>query len=296
MRILLTGKKGQLGRALLPVLSSFGEVLATDRGQLNLMDSTVINQTLDSFRPHLIVNPAAFTAVDEAQKNPDEAELVNGVAPGALAIGAARIGASIIHYSTDYVFDGKLDRPYRETDPVNPMNVYATSKLAGERAVQASGAPYLIIRLSWLYAPEGENFLLTILSLALKKQKLQIIHDQRGAPTSTFVAAEITGLILRQIISTSKAPLNGKAEIIHASCLGDASWHEFAQEIFVQAQQRGLLDIIPETKPIPTSEYPLPAKRPKNSCFDLSLLQEKYRITPLHWREALSQVMDQIGR
>ena len=223
-RILLTGKNGQVGWELQRTLAPLGEVVVLDRRQLDLSDPDQIRERVREISPDLIVNAAAYTAVDRAEAEPEPAMAVNGTAPGLLAEEAKRIGAAIIHYSTDYVFDGAKTTPYTEEDAPNPLNVYGRTKLAGEQAVQAAGVPHLILRTSWVYGMRGKNFLLTILRLAREREELKIVDDQIGAPTWSRTIAEATA----QILTSGAWPVSGASGIYHLTASGSTSWYGFA--------------------------------------------------------------------
>jgi len=282
VRILLTGGTGQLGRALAKTLPGLGTVSAPPRAEFDLASEHSMLRVLDRMRPDLIVNAAAYTAVDRAESEPDRALLVNGTAPSVMAGWAARRGAAIVQYSTDYVFDGTVSRPYCEDDAANPVNAYGRSKLAGEVAVRESGAAHLVIRTSWLYAAEGNNFPHTILRLARENETLRIVDDQIGAPTSAAWLAQATAEIL------AASPLRGGA--LHAAAAGSVSWHGFATAIVERARARGLPVKAKTITAIPTSAFPTPAARPGNSVLALDRLRRDHGIVPPPWREQLDAV------
>lgn len=288
MRILITGKNGQVGYELERSLQGLGEIIALDRTQLDLGNSDEIRQTIRDIKPNLIVNPAAYTAVDKAESEPELAMQINGIAPGIMAEEASKIGSAIIHYSTDYVFDGTSARAYLEEDTPNPVNVYGQTKLAGELAIQASGALFLILRTSWVYAMRGQNFLLTIKRLAKERDALRIIDDQHGAPTWARTIADTTAHIVAK--SSSKSGLINNQEawsnIYHLTAQGHTTWHGFANEILSQAN----IDKIPTLTAIPTTEYPTPAIRPLNSRLCSDKLIKTFCDLP-QWREALKLCM-----
>ena len=295
MRILLLGKNGQLGRALALRLASVGEVMALGRGRLDLGRTGSITPMLDDLRPDLIVNAAAYTAVDQAEEDRDGAFAVNAEAPEILATWAADNDRALIHYSTDYVFDGTKDGPYSEEDPPAPLNVYGESKLAGEEALRASGAAHLILRTSWLYAAEGRNFLTTMLRLGAERQELRVVNDQIGAPTPATWLAEATAAILAGTGGDPVRTFHEKGGLYHASCNGAVSWHGFAEAIFEDARRHGLPCTVRNLEPIPTSNYPLPAKRPANSRLSTARLRATWNIEPPDWRDALDAVMETVG-
>ncbi len=294
MRILLSGATGQLGRALAATLPRIGDVSAPPRASFDLQRETSIRTTLDETRPDLIVNAAAYTAVDKAEGEPDIAMAVNAKAPGVMAEWAAENGAAILHYSTDYVFDGTGCAPWKEDDPTNPINVYGESKNAGEVAVKASGASHLIIRTSWVYDGWGANFLRTMLHLARKRKNLQIVADQIGAPTPAWWLAETSTNII------SHTEKNGgfcdeMSGILHAAPAGRTSWFGFASAIFDGAQARSIPLAVETVEPISTENYPTPAARPRNSVFCIDRLRQTYNVTPPDWHDALTPVLDEIA-
>jgi dTDP-4-dehydrorhamnose reductase len=291
LKILLTGKNGQVGFELLNSLQGLGELVAPDRSQLDLSDLDQLRSTIRSVKPDLIVNPAAYTAVDKAENEAELAMRINGEAPGVMAQEAARLGAAMIHYSTDYVFDGRKQTAYGEDDAPAPMSVYGRSKLAGEQAVAAAGIPHLILRTSWVYGVRGNNFMLTMLRLARERDQLRVVDDQHGAPTWSRTIAGKTGHILRQLsaeagLAKSMAPHSG---IYHLTAQGSTSWHGFAETIVAQAK----LDKKPQVLPISTKDYPTLAARPANSRMDCSKLTAVFGPLP-QWREALVECMHEL--
>ncbi|MCB4811642.1 dTDP-4-dehydrorhamnose reductase [Methylovorus menthalis] len=291
-RIFLTGIHGQVGHALQPILSTWGTVTALDRAALDLSDEAAIRKTVRALRPEVIVNPAAYTAVDKAESEPDLAYAINAEAPRILAEEAAALGARMVHYSTDYVFDGRANKPYRETDMTNPLGVYGASKLAGEKAVQQAGAQHLILRTSWVYGAYGKNFLHTIIRLARERDSLGIVSDQIGAPTSSHDIATTTLTLL-------KTWQQQRSGIYHLTNSGYTSWHGFAVAILqayeVLQTERGWqpLRVSSEAvRAIATAEYPTPAARPTNSRLDGDLLEQDWGLRLPDWRQALMQVME----
>ena len=260
MRILLTGRNGQVGWELARALAPLGELVALDREELDLAVPDRIVSVVRSARPDVIVNAAAYTAVDRAESEPDAANTVNAAAAGVLAEEAKRAGALLLHYSTDYVFDGTKSAPYVEEDPPNPLNAYGRSKLAGEYSIRAAGAPHLILRTSWVYAARGKNFFMTVLRLLREKSPLRIVSDQIGAPTSAGALADATAELLRRHDASALRKMSGT---YHATAGGSTSWYGFATQI--AHLERAALPQMPSIAPIPSSEYPLPAQRPKNS-------------------------------
>lgn len=286
-RILLSGARGQVGWELRRTLGCLGEVVALDSGAMNLVDADAIRQTVRDIAPAIIVNPAAYTAVDKAESEPELAHTVNAVAPGVLAEETARLNALLVHYSTDYLFDGSGDTPWCEDDSCDPLNVYGATKLAGERAIQAAGCRHLIFRTSWVYGARGSNFLLTMRRLMRERPELKIVADQIGAPTWCRDLAEATALVLGQIASPASG--FGRTEpwgIYHMTNAGQTSWHGFAEAI------RALEGANTRLLPIASSDYPTPAKRPLNSRLNNDKLKQTFGISLQDWRGALALCLE----
>jgi len=285
--ILVTGINGQVGYELLRSLQGLGRVMGLDRNALDLADLDRLREVVREMKPAFIVNPAAYTAVDKAETDEVAARRLNAEAPGVLAEEAARCGAALIHYSTDYVFDGTKDAPYTEDDATNPQNVYGQTKLEGERAIAASGCAHLILRTSWVYGRRGKNFLLTMLKLGAERPELRVVADQIGAPTWSRTIAEATAHIVAQGLAASIAGDGqwwfSRSGIYHLAARGDTSWHGFAQAIFDLAMRDGG----PRVMPIPAADYPVPAKRPTNSCLSDDKLAGTFGLTLPRWDEAL---------
>ncbi len=298
-KILLIGKNGQVGWELQRTLQPLGEVMAVVREQIDVSDPDSIKKIIREVQPKIIVNAAAYTAVDKAESEPELAMKVNGVAPGIMAEEAKQLGALLVHYSTDYVFDGTKQGAYTEEDTPNPLSVYGKTKLAGEQAIQASGAAHLILRTSWVYGMRGKNFLLTILRLAQERPELKIVDDQIGAPTWSRMIAESTAQILARCFSPiahHSLPITEFTGIYHLTAGGKTSWHGFAKAIlalphFNKGGQGGFP--IPKLTPIPTSEYPLPAPRPSNSVMSNEKLAHVFGIAVPQWDEALRLCMEE---
>lgn len=288
MRVLVTGAGGQVGAEVARLLHGRAEVAAHDRASLDLEKPDDIRWCVREARPDVIVNAGAYTAVDRAESDTQRAWAVNAAAPGILGEEAKRAGALLIHYSTDYVFDGELDRPYVETDATNPLNVYGRTKLEGEHAVAASGCRHIILRTSWVYAPRGRNFLLTMLRFAAERDMLRVVDDQRGAPTSSLQLARLTLALLDAGRESSG--------IYHATAAGVTTWFGFAGAIF-EARRRKLGDAfrVPSLVPIDTSAYPTPATRPKNSVLSNAKLENVFGTRPGDWREGLEEVLDALS-
>ncbi len=283
MRILLIGHRGQLGTALLPLLSQVGEVYPVDRGELDITDEKVVATTAEQVQPDLIINAAAYTSVDAAEDDNRTAMAVNGDGPGFLARTASTIGAAIIHYSTDFVFDGLLGQPYSPDDRPAPISVYGASKLAGEHAVRESGARGIIIRTSWLYGPTGHNFVRTMLRLASERDEVSVVADQRGCPTSTLVLARWTAAIIARLNAANTWPL--PIETLHLACEGDTTWHGLASAAIRAAGSN--TKIIPIT----ASDFGAPASRPKDSRLDSRDSLRRFGLEPERWRDALAEVI-----
>lgn len=296
MKILLTGKNGQVGFELQRSLAPLGELIAVDTGDCNLADVDALRALIDRVKPQVIVNPAAYTAVDKAESEPQLAAAINGAAPGILGQEAKKIGALVVHYSTDYVFDGAKSSPYLETDLANPLNVYGASKWAGEQSLAASGAEHLIFRTSWVFGARGANFVKTMLKLATTQKQLRIVADQFGAPTSAALIADVTAQVLGQFL---RRPRNQPfpSATYHLTAAGRTSWHGFAQEIIGLASAQGIhLNLTPsDILPISTAEYPLPASRPMNSCLDTAKLRHTFGLELPDWRDGLRHVISQLG-
>lgn len=299
-RILVTGKDGQVGFELLGSLAGQGQVIAVGRDQMDLSEPDSIRRTVREISPDLIVNAAAYTAVDQAESDPELAMAVNGIAPGILAEEAKRLGAALIHYSTDYVFDGTKGAPYTEDDEPRPINVYGRTKLEGERAIQAVDTPHLILRSSWIYGMRGKNFLLTMLRLARERDELRVVDDQIGAPTWSRALAEATSGILTRLGYGKPGFIDACAEqsgIYNLSAAGQTSWHGFAAAILGHAasQQPGqtawALDRAPVLKPIPSEQYPLPARRPHYSVLANAKLQRAFGVVMPDWKASLAECM-----
>lgn len=287
--ILLTGKTGQLGWELQRTFASLGEVVAVDRKAMDLSQADVIRRVIQEVRPSVIVNAAAYTAVDRAEDAPDLAMAINGIAPGIMAEEASRVGAALVHYSTDYVFDGSGTRPWREEDRTAPLNVYGRTKLAGERAILAVGCPSLILRTSWVYGLHGSNFVKTMLRLGGQSESLSVVADQVGAPTSARVIADVTGQILAQGKGDMIGLLRERGGVVHVSCAGETSWHGFAEEIFRLARLYGVPLLVSTIQPISAKEYSAKAKRPVNSRLDCWRLYDWFSVRPPKWEVALEQ-------
>jgi dTDP-4-dehydrorhamnose reductase len=282
MKILLTGASGQVGYELERSLQGLGEVIVVDRARMDLSDLALVRSVVRAVRPNLIVNPAAYTAVDKAESEPQLARAINALAPAVMAEEAKALGAALVHYSTDYVFDGTKAGAYVETDQPNPVSVYGQTKLEGEQAIAAAGIPHLILRTSWVYGMRGKNFLLTMLRLAKERDELRVVDDQHGAPTWSRTIADTTALLLAQAKQDGWWEAN--SGIYHLSSRGETTWCGFTRAIVENA---GLNCRI---TPITSAEYPLPARRPANSVMSAAKLTAQLAVLP-DWRQALTLCM-----
>ena len=294
MRILLTGVTGQVGSALRAPLATFATVLQADRSQLDLSQPATLSNALDQLKPDLIVNPAAYTAVDLAEDERDLAFRVNCDAPAAMAQWARRHGIPLLHFSTDYVFDGSGTAAWREDDAPAPLSAYGASKLAGERAIIETRCRHLIVRTSWVYAAQGKNFLRTIARLAGERKELRIVADQFGAPTSARIIADAIAEILRKQLSGGSDLLDPDGGLINISASGETNWHGFADAIISGLKRRGVKLEIELLIAIATSEYPTKATRPQNSRLDHQRLNDRYGIVMPSWQAALAVELDEL--
>lgn len=296
IRILLLGRSGQIGQALERRLSGEAELTALGRSELDLADTVAIRARLTEIRPHLVINAAAWTAVDAAEEDRAGCVRINAIAPGVVAAEAERLGAAMIHYSTDYVFDGSGRRHWRETDPPRPLNTYGAAKLAGELAVAAACPAHLVIRTSWVYDEHGANFLGAMLRLMRERQELRVVCDQIGAPTSAEVVARATAAIVARAGPDLRAFFAAHGGLVHCACRGGTSWHGFAETIMAEAGRRGLPVVPQAIAAITSADYPLAARRPGNSRLALARLRRAYGIVTPHWRAALAEVLDRVAQ
>ncbi len=296
MRILLFGANGQVGHELRRSLASRGEIVATTRSG-RLEDGSAcevadfdapdaLPALVERIAPSLVVNAAAYTAVDKAESDREPAFRANAEAPSRIAEACGRMGIPLVHYSTDYVFDGTGTRPYREDDPTAPLGVYGESKLAGEQGIRASGASHIILRTAWVYAAHGKNFLRTMLRLGAERDTLGVVADQIGTPTSAGLIADVTASLLPQAGTRSGT--------WHLTASGETSWHGFAEAIFAGAVSRGLLARAPQVNAIATTDYPTPARRPAYSRLDTTRLRADFGVELPEWWEACARVLDEI--
>jgi dTDP-4-dehydrorhamnose reductase len=309
-KILLFGRTGQLGWELARKLAPFGELTILGSADVDFARPEAIRAAVRDLQPSLIVNAAAYTAVDKAESEPDLAWAINAEAPGILAQEAARLGGLLVHYSTDYVFDGAKPEPYIETDPTHPINVYGKSKLGGEQAIAAAMAAsegrWLVFRTSWVYGPRGTNFLLTMLRMARERCELRIVDDQVGAPTSSEAIAQATADVLARVIFEAPPGSQPSAEgaphvlpanwsgVYHLTCSGAASWFGFAKEFLTRVSASAGTPL-PSLIPVTTADFPRPARRPANSRLCCDLLSSTFGITLPTWQQALHQVLDQLA-
>ncbi len=295
MKILLFGKNGQVGWELQRSLAPLGELIALDRNSQtycgDLCDLTGIANTIKTLNPDVIVNAAAYTAVDKAESEATLAHLINAEAPYVLAEEAKKCGAWLVHYSTDYVFDGSGNQPWREDDVVNPLSIYGKTKLAGEQAIQTSGTQYLIFRTSWVYAARGNNFAKTMLKLAREREQLSVINDQVGTPTSAELIADATAHAIRMTQQT--ADISG---IYHLASAGETTWYDYALHVFRYARQHGeaLKTAEVNVKPIPTNQYPTPARRPLNSRLNTDKLHTTFDLQMPCWQTGVDRMLTEI--
>jgi len=295
MKILLFGKGGQVGWELQRSLCVFGEVIALDSDSTNFCGDFTnivgIAETIRTVKPDVIVNAAAHTAVDKAESESDFARKINATAPGVLATEAHKIGAWLVHYSTDYVFDGSGNRPWLEDDDVAPLSVYGATKLEGERLIQKSGCKHLIFRTSWVYGARGGNFAKTMLRLAAERETLSIIDDQIGAPTGADLLADVTAHAIRQAIINEE--LSG---LYHLVAAGETSWYAYASFVLEHARNIGMqLKVKSDAvKAVPTSAFPTPAKRPHNSRLNTRKLQQAFELELPHWKVGVSRMLTEI--
>lgn len=297
MKIVLLGKDGQVGWELQRSLAPLGDVIALGRAEADLEHSEELTAKLRALNPQVIVNAAAYTAVDKAESDQRSARAINAEAPEKLAAVASELGAWLIHYSTDYVFDGAKSGPYGETDDTGPLSVYGSTKLGGEIAIAASGCRHLIFRTSWVFAPRGGNFVRTMLKLASERERLSVVNDQFGAPTSAELIADVTALCLYRVLQAdSGSALSG---VYHLVAAGRTTWFDFAKFVLKEAEDLGVkLKVASEAvTPIPTSDYPTPARRPLNSSLSTAKLRSTFAMTlpdwQVHARRMIREILNQ---
>jgi dTDP-4-dehydrorhamnose reductase len=297
MKILLVGRSGQVAHELRRTLACLGEVVALDRHSrpmLDLADLDGLRTVVREIKPDLIVNAAAYTAVDKAESEAELAFRINGEAPAVLAEVAAELGAGLIHYSTDYVFPGDATRPYQEDDATAPLGAYGIGKLAGEEAIRRTGASHLILRTAWVYGTRGHNFLLTMLRLLRERELVRVVDDQRGAPTWSRLIAEVTALLIAKSNVDGRFQPGKKSGTYHLSAGGITSWHGFAVAIRAKVVASGLLpEACARFEPIPTSAYPTPARRPAYSVLDNAKLRREFGIALPDWETGLDLCLEE---
>ena len=296
MKLLLFGANGQVGHELRRSLAALGEVIVTTRSgqcgdgmRCEIADFDMpdaLPALIARIAPDIVVNAAAYTAVDRAESDRDAAFRANAEAPQRIAEACAARDALLVHYSTDYVFDGTGMRPYREDDATSPLGVYGESKLAGEDAIRASGARHMIFRTAWVYASHGKNFMRTMLRLAAERDELRVVADQIGTPTSAALIADVTASLL--------ARPSERSGVWHLTAAGETTWHGFAKAIVAAAHTRGLIARVPRVLPISTAEYPTPAKRPAYSVLDTSRLRQEFDVCLPQWQQALAMIVDDL--
>lgn len=291
MRIFVPGKTGQVGSELVTALAPLGTVIALDRSQMDLTNADSIRKAIREAKPGIIVNAAGYTIVDKAESESELAMQVNGIAPGIMAEEAKRIGAILVHYSTDYVFDGERDQPYTEDDAPNPVNIYGKTKLAGERAIEAVGGAYVILRTSWVYSRRGSNFVLTILRLARERKELSVVDDQTGSPTWARALAQSTTELLRR-----RDLIPSHSGVCHLSATGHTSRYEFARAIIrIMKEVSGVTDGWASVKPIASEQYPLPARRPRHPVTSTEKAKRVFGVEMPHWEDQLRAFLETVN-
>ncbi|WP_297812600.1 dTDP-4-dehydrorhamnose reductase [uncultured Methylophaga sp.] len=289
-RMLVLGGTGQVGYELQRSLSTLGEVLAPTQNDISLMlPANELEGKLTALRPDIVINAAAYTAVDQAETEREKAHQINAVAPGLLASYCEKQQIPLIHFSTDYVFDGTKNQPWKETDTPNPINVYGETKLAGENVIRATRASHLILRTSWVYGARGKNFFNTMKRLATEKSSLSIVNDQLGAPTWSRHLGDAVAQLIAMAGKQGPGFWQTHSGTYHLTNAGETSWYDFAQAIFDEMQSAG--HPAPEVEPISSDDYPVPAPRPAYSVLDCGLLEERFAISLPDWRQTLSYVM-----
>ena len=291
MKILLLGKGGQVGWELQRALTPLGQVIAHDADSADFTQPQAVAALVAAVAPQLIVNAAAHTAVDRAESEPELAHLINATTPAAVAAEAARLGTWLVHYSTDYVFDGSGDSPRDESAATGPLSVYGRTKLEGEQAIAASGCRHLILRTSWVYGARGGNFAKTMLKLAAERDEIKVIDDQIGAPTGADLLADLTAHMIRTAWQRPEV-----VGLYHAVAAGHTSWHGYAQYAIEWARARGqAIKVAPEAvRPIPTAQYPTPARRPLNSRLSTAKLQSTFGLSLPHWQDGVQRLLTEV--
>ena len=288
-KILVFGRVGQVGWDLRHKLACFGPVTSVEYPEVDFSRPDTIRATVRDAEPTVIINAAAYTAVDKAETAPEPAWAINATGPGLIAEEAKRLNALMIHYSTDYVYDGGKEGPWVETDSTGPLNVYGQTKLAGDQAIAASGCDHIILRTSWVYGARGANFLLTMLRLARERAELRIVDDQTGSPTTSECIAQATAQILAQVLAPGSGGIAGRSGVYHLTSAGQTTWFGFAQQFLSS------LPDCPKLTPITTSEYPVPAKRPVNSVLNCQKIADTFGVQMPDWKDALNLVLDTLA-
>ncbi len=301
MRILVLGTSGQVGYELVFALAPVGEVIGAVRApgknsHVDLSDRESLDRALDASNADIIVNAAAYTAVDHAEGDAEAAQRINADALADIGVWAKKHDRLVVHYSTDYVFDGESDRPYREDDPTSPLGVYGRTKLAGEIALRDSGCDHFIFRTAWVYAVRGKNFLLTMLKVGAERDEVRVVNDQRGTPTPAHVIAATTSTVLQRWLALDDAQKRRVLGTYHLCATGECTWYDFAREIFVDAQAAGLIDRAPRVTPITTADYPTRAKRPRYSVLDTGKIRDAFAIDLPDWKKGLQDVIGELKK
>jgi dTDP-4-dehydrorhamnose reductase len=289
-RILIIGKRGQVGWELCRTLAPLGEIVSFSSAELKLANPDALRRAVCDSYADIVINAAAYTAVDKAESEPELAMKINGTAPGILAEEARKCGALMVHYSTDYVFDGTKTEPYMESDPTNPLGAYGRSKLAGDEAVRAAGGAHFIFRPCWVYGARGQNFMLTMMHLAREREKLRVVNDQHGCPTWSRMIAEATALALKQTLAAPDVAAQTTGTY-HLTSSGATNWHNFARTIIGLMPAEGKK--CSQIEAIPSSEYPTPARRPAYSVLSCAKLKRTFGLQLPAWDESLKQVLEQ---
>jgi dTDP-4-dehydrorhamnose reductase len=301
MKILVLGTSGQVGYELLSALAPIGEVVGAVRtpgknAHVDLNDHASLESALDASNADIVINAAAYTAVDRAEDDAAAAQRINADALADIGAWAKKHNRLVVHYSTDYVFDGEGNRPYREDDATSPLGVYGRTKLAGEIALRGSGCDHFIFRTAWVYASRGKNFLLTMLKLGAERDEVRVVNDQRGAPTSARLIASTTATVLQRWLALDAARKQQVLGTYHLCAMGECTWYEFACEIFVDAQNAGLIDHPPRIVPIATADYPTPAKRPRYSVLDTAKIRDTFGVDLPDWKKGLQDVIGELAK
>jgi dTDP-4-dehydrorhamnose reductase len=301
MKILVLGTSGQVGYELLSALAPIGEVVGAMRtpgknAHVDLNDRASLESALDASNAEIVINAAAYTAVDRAEDDAAAAQRINADALADIGAWAKKYKRLVVHYSTDYVFDGEGNHPYREDDATSPLGVYGRTKLAGEIVLRDSGCDHFIFRTAWVYASRGKNFLLTMLKVGAERDEVRVVNDQRGAPTSARLIATTTAVVLRRWLALDAARKRQVLGTYHLCASGECTWYELAREIFVDAQSAGLIDHSPRVVPIATADYPTRAKRPRYSVLDTTKIRDTFGVDLPDWKKGLHDVIGELAK